>query len=104
MKINDLKVGQFGKVNGSVVYRFKITQQSENMWPSLDGCFIVEKHPQKSLGWLDLETGTGTSIIDSPQHKHVSNTIKQLKDSLKFKLIDNLTYVENYAILKNYLK
>lgn len=101
MTTSDLKVGQFGKVNGSVVYRYR-TESFQVIWfPSMDGCLIGERHPEKTLGWLDSKV---CELIETPQTKHVNNAIKQIKDTLKFKGMDNLTYVENYSILKNYLK
>jgi len=70
-------------------------------YPSLDGLLIIERHPEKTLTWTDLKN---YSFISKPKKKHIDNAIKQLKDTLKFQGIDNLSYVENLDILKNYLK
>lgn len=99
MTTSDLKVGQFGKVNGSVIYRFRL--EKTIFFPSTEGCLTIEKHPEKTLGWFDCKT---CELIELPQVKHINNAIKQIKDTLKFKGMDNLTYIENYSILKNYLK
>lgn len=101
MTTSDLKVGQFGKVNGSIIYRFRLYNKFLILFPSTEGCLIIEKHPEKALGWFECKN---CELIETPQTKHVSNAIKQLKDTLKFKSVDNLTYIENYSILKNYLK
>lgn len=98
--INNLKVGTFVKCNGSTLYVFKPMKIYMN-YPSEQGIFIIEKHPEKSLGWLELRT---YNIISTPKRKHVVNAIKQIKDTFKFKDIDNLTYIENLNILKNYNK
>ena len=99
--INNLKAGTFVKCNGSTLYIFRsITTYME--YPSLyDGIFIVERHPERTLNWTNLETYRS---ITRPKKKHVDNAIKLLKDHFKFKIIDNLSYIESLSILKNYNK
>jgi hypothetical protein len=100
MNVSELKIGQFAEVNRSIVYRY-ILINNTTMFPSLDGLLIIERHPEKTLSWLDLQKG---ELIINPKEKHINNTKVQLKDMNKFKFLDNLTYIENLNILQNYLK
>ena len=106
IRIEDLSPGKFAKMNGSVVYRFKPVTQA--YW--LDGVWIVEKHNHLSTWDVperleeDGQNHFYVIPIETPQKKHVDNALLMLKDALKHKQIDNLSYVENWNTLKNYLK
>lgn len=114
MDIRDLKVGQFAERNESIVYRYQKSQIQ--LYPFADGLFIVQQSPEFRI-WQNTpretiaeklaptgQIGHDANGIEVPQKKHVDNAIKMLKDYLNRGQIDNLTYVENYHILKNYLK
>jgi hypothetical protein len=119
MNLSNLKVGQFAERNKSVIYRYK-NPKGEKLWfPWDDGLFTVERSPEAPIGITTTEDiiknamvtsskydnpSYNVSYIEKPKKKHVDNTIKMLKDALKDKNIDNLTYIENLNILRNYLK
>lgn len=110
IKIEDLLIGEFADVNGSIVYRYKPPiSVGINPWAAMDYVWIIEKHNHKPL-WGGVEQDTDKTNhyygfpIKSPEKKHVDQTIGLLHNALKDKHIDNLTYVENLNILKNYNK
>lgn len=99
--INSLKVGKFVKCNGSTLYIYKSKGKIPPMWSSLSGILTIERHPEKTLSWPDLNNYT---FVSKPKKKHIDNAIKQVRDKFKLSGIDNLSYIENLNILKNYLK
>jgi hypothetical protein len=112
MNLSDLKVGQFAERNKNILYRVKPKNSVE--WPNwLSGTYHVYKHPEIPL-WKDPPPSEGVihwggindevTFVANPERKYVNNTIKMLKDDLKDNKIDNLTYIENLNILRNYLK
>jgi hypothetical protein len=121
MNLNNLEVGQFAERNKSVIYRYRNTIPIiTTLWLfEKNGLFIVERSPEVPI-WQDtpkdnIDNAMVTSskrdtstcnifYIEKPKKKHVDNAIKMLKDALKDKNIDNLTYIENLNILRNYLK
>lgn len=112
--VSDLKVGNFANVNGSIIYRFDIAS-SRNFWYDLTGCFTIEKHNHKVMGdwWVSLGDDTESrrstysymvELIEKPKKKHVDNAIAMLKKDAKEHRVTGLQYLENYTILKDYLK
>ena len=107
MNVSDLKVGQFAERNKNIIYRFKPKNISGGYPDWLNGIYHIDRNPEIPLwhstnGWTAREEYC--NLINNPEKKHVDNAIRMLKDDLKKGGIDNLSYVENLSILKNYLK
>lgn len=112
MYLRDLKVGEFGKINGHIFYRYKLPPSETydrdleiyngNLWRSNIGTWIIEKHNHNPVDWTMYNSCV---LIANPERQHINNAIAKLKDGLKNKSpdLDNLTYIENLNALKKYL-
>lgn len=106
IKLTDLKVGQFGDLNGTIVYRFKPDDRTG--W--LPGVWIIEKHNHLSvydaMGKLseDGRYSYMVELVEVPDKKHADNAICLLKKAMRNKELDGLTYLDNLSNLKDCIK
>jgi hypothetical protein len=108
-KLSELPIGWFASVNGTVIYRHGNYDGITVSWP-WDKIYTIEKHKSRSiadafhfiddLGFVDFMCET----IAVPEKKHVDQAINLLTKDVKEGKINGLTYVDNYVMLKEYLK
>lgn len=106
--MQDLPIGKFADMNGSVVYRYQNPTPNNMTW--FPGVWFIENHnhlPLHEAASGKDEKGQHAYLVepyDIPAKKHVDQAINLLKKAVKDKQVNGLTYLDNYVTLKEYLK
>jgi hypothetical protein len=93
--INEVPVGKFVRLAGNVVYVIK------NNFKDNYALIPIEGHVSKDEAW-DVKV----YVYKRLNKQWIERAKESLKDSSLHKspIVDNLTYIENLNILRNYLK